>query len=99
MADVIARTGIWCEPNPNSQEQGGYDPLNSNQKFALEPGCCPCDDCPHRVQCRDEGRSCQVFDEWVNPWRARDRAKPIVPKRIPGKRFLKPATGSKGKQQ
>lgn len=90
MASVIATTDLWCEPNPNSTSKGGYDPLSGDKPFALNPvDSCPCDHCPKRTLCRDEAMACQVFDDYVNPWRVAQRSTVFEARKIPGKSFLK----------
>ena len=83
MATVIATTHVWMEPNPNSDVKEGYDPLHHKAQYALEPGCCPCDDCPQRAACRDDGMACDVYDEWLNPWKEAQRGYVMNHPRVP----------------
>jgi len=32
----------------------------------IKPNSEPCYQCEHRKQCRDTGRSCNIFTRWVN---------------------------------
>ncbi|WP_299734054.1 hypothetical protein [uncultured Endozoicomonas sp.] len=90
METVIVATDLWVEPNPNSQEQKGYDPAGGHYPQANKAGNCPCDACPQRNRCRDEALACDVFEEYLKPWKAEQRGFAINFKRVPSQyRFKK----------